>query len=314
MSECTSSSEQIHEVAAVNNPPANAIAGVLAMPPPPTMGTLCLCNGSAVPPQQYLSSAGVRVLCRRPTEPAPTDAEMFSLVSPVFPVGTQYLWQKDNAVPAFCEANPANNNNILYVRAAWINMMMPGPPIVEATTLGFKGKRVQNCAEIGGVVAPIPTTASTELAAAPLPMFVDREPWDISGGYIEYRHLSAEQFFWGNRLLRRGEPLRARRIAVAAFDVAWQYDSLVNPPALITRSIGELTTAPAGWQFMGLPQASIVIWQLGEPRRVVISECRDKPDIIALDPDAPIYVQVNFPWLSIAQRSGSFGLHVRVID
>jgi len=318
MPESNSSEEKVFPMAlSIAEPDEDQEENVQAMSmpgmPPATMGKLCRCNGKAEPPDQYLSSLGVRMLCRRPTDPEPSDEEMFSSAMPVFQ-DPNYFWTNHRVVDAYCADNPGANNNKFYLMSSWINMMMPGQPISERSNLEFKGKRVQSCE----TVIPLPVTAalSDDAAAesvAPVPGSVDSKPWDITGGYLEYRHLSVEQITGGNRLMRHGAPLRARRIAIAAFDVSWQYGP--SPSTLISRSVGELASAPAGWLFMGLPKACLVVWQ-GDllQRRVIISECRDKPDILSLDPNKPIFVQVNFAWANVAQRSGSFGVHVRVID
>lgn len=282
---------------------------VVAMPMD-TQGQLCQCHGKATPPEPYMSSGGVRAICRPVGGTPPTADEVFSATTEVaFPDSSdEYRWNLDQKVRAYCADAPTANNNTLYV-VAWWSKFMTWPPVTvtESFSVSFKGKRAMTC---GKGVAPAP--AKQEMSGMPDIMPNEAGPWDLVGDALEYRHLSVTNLVQGNRLMRGGVPLKARRIAVAARDVSWQYG--LGIPTLITKPLGEYETAPDGWFFKGAPKGALVIWQGETKRRVISSDCLDKPDVLELDPTKPIYVQVNYYNLDMFNRSGSFGLRVRVID
>lgn len=303
----------------VSEPDQDQIESVQSMQPGATQGNLCLCRGQATPPEMNLSSLGVRMMSKRPGETAPTIQELFSNCVPVFP-DENYLWRNDTGVQCFCEEAPTANNNTLHIAASWMRMLKPmDPPVNEVKQISFKGKREMMCPMPPPMLPPTikaaaaPATPAT-LGAVPTPK-IDVEPWDMVGGFLEYRPLSVKQIAQGNRLMRNGAPLQASRIAISAFDVAWQYGA--TSTTCVSRAVGEgeVTPAPIGWFFAGLPKSCIVVWQGSlSQRRVLVSECREHPDVFTLDPTLPIYVQVNFAWENILFRSGAFGVHVRVLE
>jgi hypothetical protein len=173
------------------------------------------------------------------------------------------------------------------------------PP--DRSDIPYKGKRVDMC-----------STASAHLATPPSG-FASKDVSPTDSDWLAYRNMAVDLLFFGNRLMRNGIPLRARTLAVSAFDVDWQYGTV--RPSIVRRPTGEVAAASDGWFFKNAPEAAIVVWQGDKrTRHVVASECRETPDLVDLDPDQDIHVQVNYAWEDILARRGSFGLWVKVID
>ena len=275
------------------------------------VGFLCECNGVASPPASGLYSNGVALINHEdPFPSAPSDDDYFSADIKLTIDGSNgWKWNYDEQLDVKAEdPAPTANNNKLYVGAIWVDPMSMTEQI-EKGSVEFKGKRVASCTTTAAAPAPA--------AAAPPPGMINSQftPCRVSPSkhedhWLQFQHLAVNRFGAGNILMRNGSPLAARRLAVSACDVLWQYGRRNN---LVSRPLGEIRPAGTGWFFRGAPEASIVLWQ-GTRQHVIASTSRECPDLVDVDPRLPICVQVNFARVHQFRRNGNFSLWIKVLD
>lgn len=182
----------------------------------------------------------------------------------------------------------------------------------DATVRHFKakwlGEDVTCSSKLAAKAAP-PVAAARAIASEP--MFY---PSQSDGDWLLYENLPVSAIGNGNLLSRHGEPLRASLLAVSAARVYWWKNPLNS--SVVRRPVGELVPSGVSSPFRGLPRNAIVIHQ-PRHRHVLVSECRDKPDLIDLDRNQDFRIKVNFesPVIPTAGLvDGSYDLWVKVID
>lgn len=233
-------------------------------------------------------------------------------------------WQANGSVPCRAAAAPTSNNSSVIAQALWTSWDIVDPdgnptgysdPAI-ATAVNFKGKIVAACGGEGQTLLKANRTQS----AAGIDS-VDREATGLDGEFLRFDQLQIDEAassVMGFRLMASGVPLRASRILVAAHRVEYFYGrgdlTFVNRPAgptlVASAEVVAGTTLPA-FLFPKLPAWSIVIWQQASFRRhVLVSDNRNHPDVIRLDPQKDIFIQVNYDWRYLSRMGGSFGLLV----
>ena len=140
-------------------------------------------------------------------------------------------------------------------------------------------------------------------------------PTQHDGAWLLYENLPVSAIGNGNLLSLHGAPLRAKELAISAARVHWW--SNLPHGVVVRRPVGEdLCPTGSASPFRGLPRSAIVIHQ-PQRRHVLMSESRNKPDLVELDRDQNFRIQVNFesPILPTAGLlGGSYDLWVKVLQ
>jgi hypothetical protein len=256
----------------------------------------------------------------------------------------QANWNMNVQLTADCGPNGAELRNTLYVVSRSttydpMNIANPYQDVLEPATTPFLGRQVQACSRGGGPSTPPRAQGedATKDAAHDSPLEAEESgerassaaftstalkvgPIDSDGDWLLYGELTASNFFWGNRLMRQGVPLRANLIAVAAVNIDWSYD-FISPftpgHRHVRRALGDLSIQPyPAVRFPQAPQNCIMVWQNNALGReyIVDSECRQRPNLIHLDPQQDVLVQVNHHNILQRTYTGSFGLWVKIVD
>lgn len=129
----------------INEPAANAVVKVLAMPFS-TMGKLCRVSGTAsVPAGAQLLL--VRILVKRPTDPRPTDQELFYSGQQVYSNSSSGDWVYPVQLDVACSEGPADPplNNRLYVSSFVYVNNSTIPVLVSLEEVTFRGLRSDTC-------------------------------------------------------------------------------------------------------------------------------------------------------------------------
>lgn len=121
-----------------------------------------------------------------------------------------------------------------------------------------------------------------------------------------YKNLSVQSFL---RLLdRNGQPLRASQVDVSAIDVYWRYGtSAIN---VITRAAGWNQKADPSWQFSGLNQFQIVLYQPGGDAFGIDSDDQDMPQTVNTNPGLDILFGVNDVVNTYYDNTGAFSIYL----
>lgn len=297
-----------------NDFPVTRPAAMPPMPPDPNQpGTLCFCNGKVTrDPNGYLYGISIRCKQGTLTEAQFPNSEVtqgspstvYIAVGAFIGNGTNgYPFKEWNsiAVPAF--GNTAAVPNTIKAVARFFPS---GGNPEDAKLIHFNGIWTDSC----------PAHATAKAAATVAPSETEYHPTESDGSWLLYEGLPVSALGNGNLLSRRGTPLRAKVLAVSAARVHWW--STLNEGAVVRRPVGDLIpTGPfSACPFPGLPRNAIVVDQL-QHRHVLVSECRDRPDLIHLNRNENVRIQVNFesPVIPTAQLlGGSYDLWVKVID
>ncbi|MFN0051230.1 MAG: hypothetical protein ACKV0T_03510 [Planctomycetales bacterium] len=312
-----------------STPPANSVANVLAMGPV-TTGQLCQCRGDVTPPTgssfdalYFKVARGTATLTSQQVVDAP-DAIKRLAAAP----GVSTPWNMDGQVPADCNAAGTAQNTLYVVSRSFTPDPNAAPYYyranLESNTTPFKGKSVSTCGGMtppGPGPTPTPTTASSSLIPASLSLgSVDAHPTDSDGPWLKYGGLTVQNFYYGNRLMRRGSPLSARLLAVYATDIDWSFELPLNlGRRSINRATGDLQFEPARpspWRFQNSPTNAIILWQqgLGLPEQVVAAQSREQADIFQVRMQEDVLVQINYHGFFQSTLQGTFSLWVKVID
>jgi hypothetical protein len=279
-------------------------------------GTLCVpCTGK-VTRSGYLY--GIYIRCQKGTwqDTNPSGANYFpnsdvtsNSQSVYIPVGmsvTSYTWSSSTAGPvaAWGADTSGNTKNTIKSVASFFPM---GSGSSEDTDLKhFDGTWVDTCPAIRPAAAAAPAALDTVE-----PMF---GPTQKDGDWLLYEGLPVSAIGIGNLLSRHGTPLQASVLAVAAARVYWC--SRLPNGTVVRRPCGDLVPTGVASPFAKMSRNALIIHQ-AQHRHVLVSECRDKPDLIHLNRDASFRIHVNFesPVLPTAGLlDGSYDLWVKVID
>src|SRR5262245_45969564 len=310
----------------INYPQASQIEKVVPSPMPGNPGKLCRCSGTlSYATSTYVSA--IYIKNARNSAVAPTEADTIAYRDWYKFVGdfyTSYPWNADSQIPAYDQASPAADNNALRVLAQYY---VPGTTMLANDTDAkpFRGQTAASCSGGGAPAHHEPVVAlktakidfdgdGSTPAAAVVAAETQLGPTGVDDGWLLYQGFSVAFIGAGNVLMRHGQPLKAKRIAICAPRVAWWHGASLS--RFVFRPGGD----GLGGLFHRFPMAApnaIIVWQIGsplEPCGVVTSQCREQPDVIDVDPGQEIRVQVN---PAIADRDslhGSFELLVKVID
>jgi hypothetical protein len=305
-----------------NNPSANTIVDVMSIGG--NMGQLCKCNGTVLPVGVSFDGIYLKIGTNGQTfTPAQVVAAPDAVISAseIYPSGSTGVaanWNRDTRMQSSCGPAGSEPSNTLFVASRCFDFT-PSPPhyveVLEPSNTPFKGKAVNACAAIARrnslAKSEIPTTDAGEGVPA--------SPIDSDGDWLLYGGLSVSNHYYGNRLMRNGNPLRARVLAIAAADVNWSHDLASGSRWNVRRPAGDMAfepLRPSPWRFPNAPTNSLVVWQkqAGLPERVLSSECREQPDLVHVDPDEDLFVQVNYHAVFQRTLRGAFGLWVKAID
>jgi hypothetical protein len=304
----------------IDNPAANAVSDAFE-------NKLCLCDGVTSPKSGTDEFQCVRIWGSDPTtgtqHPASGSPDVVLTADAVTVNPNQSVsWQANGSVPCRATAAPTSNNSSLIVQALWTSWDILDPdgnptgyadPAI-ANAVHFKGKSVPSC---GGEAEP--ALRANKAKGALSTDSVDREASGLDGEFLRYDQLQiadAASAALGFRLMASGVPVRASRIRVAAHRVEYFYGrgdlTFVHRPAgptLVPSAEIVLGTGLPAFLFPKLPAWSLVIWQKASFRRhVLVSDNRNHPDVIGLDPQKDIFIQVNYDWRYLSRMGGSFGL------
>lgn len=127
------------------------------------------------------------------------------------------------------------------------------------------------------------------------------------GGY--YKNCPVTRFA---RLLdTSGQSLRASAIDIFADDIYWWYGySAAN---LVTHANGYNSPSDASWQFSGLKQFQIVLYQPGGSAFGIESETSAASQRLNLNPNLDCLIGVNDVVNTYFDNSGAFSIYVRVV-
>lgn len=308
--------------------PTGPGTGGPGMPGTGMFGQLCRCRGTVLP--SGLSFDGMYFRIAHGSETF-TDKQVVTAPHATLsrwdlygsgPSNVTANWNMDQKLPADHNAGGTATNKLIAVSRSFNynpSMSNPYQELLESVTTPFFGKTVTACAALAPQLGR--STAAVTLATPPT---VDGNyvgPKDSEGDWLLYSGLTASNQFFGNRLYRNGSPLRARVIAVAAANVDWSFD--LNPLGVgrryVRRAAGDLSSEPfrpSPWRFANNPANAVVVWQnkLGLPDNVVLSECRQTPDLIHLDPTEDVLVQVNYNAFLQSSITGTFSLWIKIVD
>lgn len=241
--------------------------------------------------------------------------------------GVNVKWNADGQVP--CDIKPAaGNNSSVAVQALWSDWGNPdanGNPTGVADPVilyPINYRAVESGPDAGGGSALSHKTILRALSktAVTTPIdSIDVESRGLDDGFMRFDQLQiaeAASATMGYRLLHNGLPVRADQIRVAAFRVAYYYGkterNYVHRPSGPT--LVNSTEQIDGRPFFVTPHCpvwSVIIWQSRIPRKhVVVSDDRNHPDVVSLDPNKDVFVQVNYDWRYLRTLGGSFGLFI----
>lgn len=283
------------------------------------------CSGVSAPPAPDLEFQCVKVWGSGPAAD-PNSPVTLTLGSGVTLNGVDAEWNADGQVP--CSTTPATggNNSAVSVQALWTdwsNLDPNGNPTgvadpINAYAINYRAVDAgpdalkKSTSSLKTILRPLCKTAVTTAIDS-----IDVESRGLDEGFLRFDQLQiadAASATMGYRLLHEGLPVRADKIRVAAFRVEYYYGR--NERNYVHRPSGPTLIASTE-QFAGRPVFvsphcpvwSVIIWQPGVPRRhVVVSEDRNHPDIVSLDPKKDVFVQVNYDWRYLRTLGGSFGL------
>lgn len=282
------------------------------------------CSGVSAEPAPGLEFQCVKVWGSGPGAD-PNSPITLTLGSGVTLNGVDAEWNADGQVP--CSTTPPNGNNSSVSAQAlwtdWSNLDPNGNPTgvadpLNAYTINYHAvdsgpddlKRPALSPKT--ILRPLSKTAVTTAIDS-----IDVESRGLDEGFLRFDQLQmagAASATMGYRLLHNGLPIRADQIRVAAFRVEYYYGRTERN--YVHRPSGPTLIASTE-QFSGRPVFvsphcpvwCIIIWQPGLLRRhVVVSDDRNHPDIVSLDPNKDIFVQVNYDWRYLRTLGGSFGL------
>lgn len=224
------------------------------------------------------------------------------------PVNGVYTWSLPDQLNAAEHATQNNTaNNRLWVFAFW----QRSDTYIDPDSADRQYEGVTSDIEIK------PATAKRKSKAI---SSQDLSPHKV-GHWLHYHDVDAACPLEGHKLLDNlGNPLKASRIKVYAFDVDWSFYDPLRPRDIIEvrRPVGDSLSGEEGAGFYS-PHNSIIIWQrhwLTKERTVIIADKESEADVIVLDPTKPVYVTVNYrrlPRNRESVASGTFGLKVRVV-
>jgi len=288
------------------------------MPPDPNQpGTLCIpCTGIATRSNAYLYGIWIRCLKGVWQDTNPSNPNYFpntdvtsSSQSVYIPVGafvSPYAWTTPAAsVPAWGADSTGNTKNTIKSVANYYTMAASAAQ--DSDLKHFDGNWVNVCSPAKAVDADV----TLDAMAAPEPMY---GPTQKDGDWLLYEGLPVSAIGAGNLLSRHGAPLRASVLAVAASRVYWT--SILSNAAVIRRPCGDLVASGFASPFAGMPRNALIVHQ-PQHRHVLMSECRDKPDLIHVDRNTDIRLHVNFEspvFPTAGLLVGSYDLWVKVID
>lgn len=255
----------------------------------------------------------------------PTDAEMLQLGIPAVLSGTTGTvnWHCNHddpsvVAPVTAVPNPTADNSRLFFLAAWKRDMGNGE-FVPIPQRGDTTYAAQSCGANCPAWAP-----PTHPAHHPKNKKSSKKSKGVNGvsskkkaGWLHFRKIDPRTPQAGHRLLDpRGNPLRASRIKVYAFDVDWIYTAAGRLAQHVCHPVGDtLEVTPAGTIFLS-PQNSLLIWQANwatRQRTLIIGQSKGSADVVDLDPSNDIFVHVNYHRLTSLKIEGSFSLAVRVL-
>ena len=283
------------------------------MPPDPNQpGVLCgPCNGK-VTKSGYLY--GIYVRCQKgiwqdtnsanpnyfPNQDVTGCSESLRLYIPVGQMINEYSWNTAGFGDVAAWGNTTAVDNTIKAVARFFPM--DGNP--EDSKLNhFKGIWVDSC----------PTKVATAAAPA-IPSETMFHPTQSDGAWLLYEGLPVSAIGIGNLLSRHGVSLRANVLAISAARVHWW--SKLSNSTVVRRPAGELVPTSLASPFQGMSRNAIIIHQL-QHRHVLVSECRDNPDLIHLDREQNFRIHVNFEspaFPTAGLLEGSYDLWVKVID
>ncbi len=227
-------------------------------------------------------------------------------------------WDQSLAVmTALCSPAAAYPTNTLYAVARSYDLdpmaTMPMNQFITRydsdTATNVAGKCVPACTD--------KAKAAAAKAAKSLLASRDVSPRHIDGEWLLYTGINVANGFFGSRLMRHGQPLRARLIEVVAADVNWSYVFTGGSQRWhVRRAIGDGTVNFAVTRFPFALANSVVVWQkpLPFPFTVVASESREHPEFVHVDPAVDIHAQANYISPFQSSLRGSFSLWVKVVD
>jgi len=312
-------------------PEANKPAPVVAMGPA-SYGTLCRCEGQVLQPlNTYFGGLYFRV-GRGGTHYTAQEVKDAPDATWNQPGGYPRPWDKSGALLADCNIAGTAPNRLHVVTLSY-NYPIYAQEL-ELATADFYGKSVTSCpstATARGVAVPMMADATSPLLPLIPPPGAPRAPSETDGDWLLYSQLSPSELFFGNLLMRHGQPLRARLLAVAAANVDWSWKIPISESMLVRQSVrrpvGDLkfNPPPEAWRFPDAVRNCIAIsqYKLDEigvptypapPEQVVTSTCRSAPDFIEIFENHIILAQVNhFLHMQWSVR-GTFDLWVKVLD
>ena len=201
--------------------------------------------------------------------------------------------------------------NTIFARANWV--VTPYPPVVEpdepASLLYEATGNQMRTIRHGG----------DEEDQVQMPETVDILPNCVEGSWLLYKDLPVGVVGHGVRLmLNEFTPLRVAELGVSAAHVRWNIGHGDVPIIGVRRACG-LNFAPADkvhFPFPNLPVWSVVLHQNSVRKErdtepfVVMSHCRQQPDVVTVDPARNIYARLNFPDVINLALNGSYSLWV----
>lgn len=321
----------------VDHPQANQKADVLQMGMA-NYGALCRCEGQVQQPEgDFFSGLYLRVGRGSVTY---TSQEVVNAPDAIWNEpgsGFPRSWSVPNQLIADCNSAGTADNTLHAVTLSYSYNGMGWDMHDEMTAVPFDGEAVTSCSSSSGMPLSAARAAAAPAAigdvAVPVPLIPAAGdpvgPSDADGDWLLYQGLSVSKLFFGNLLMRDGQPLRARVLAVAADAVDWSYEIPVSTTKMyrqhVRRPVGDLKfDSSTFWRFSRSPRNGIVLWQCAFedgapvapalPEQVIASTSRTAPDLIHLRDHHLTFAQVNYFLPVVGSLNGAFSLWVKVID